>query len=241
MEDQQPDAGALSDNTPANPSGDAAPTETDSAKTEFGQPNEDAAEQATATDGAASAEEPIAESGGDRPARRPAGKWLAVAVGIAAAVFVGSAAFAGAAVQPYLVDRAAVSTKMQVARTAANAITTLWTYNPDNIEKLPDRAAQYLGGDFGAEYRKYIDKIIAPSKQAQITNSTDVTGAAVESLNGSNAVALVYTNTTSTTPLTQNMPALKYFSYRLTMKREHARWLVTKMSTVTSLDLTPQL
>jgi Mce-associated membrane protein len=49
----------------------------------------------------------------------------------------------------------------------------------------------------------------------------------------------VYTNTTSTSPLTKNIPALKYLSYRLFMKRTSGRWLVTRMTTITSLDLTP--
>jgi Mce-associated membrane protein len=116
----------------------------------------------------------------------------------------------------------------------------LWTYTPDNIEKLADRAAQYLSGDFEAEYRKYIDAIAAPNKQAKVTNSTQVTGAAVESLNGPDATAIVYTNTTSTSPATKDVPSLRYLSYRLTLQRDHARWLVTRMNTVTSLDLTPK-
>ncbi len=160
---------------------------------------------------------------------------------VAAVLFVGSAAFAGAAVQPYLTDRATVATKLRVARTAANAITTLWTYTPENMDNLADRASAYLSGDFGAQYRKFVDAIVAPNKQAQITNNTQVTGAAVESLDDPNAVAIVYTNTTSTSPLTKNIPALKYLSYRLFMKRTNDRWLVTRMTTVTSLDLTPQL
>jgi Mce-associated membrane protein len=228
VEDQQPGAGDLSEAISDNQSGDTAVAEA-------GQPGE------AGTDEAAVAEdESTTDSGGALPARRPVGRWLAVTVGVAAVLFVGSAAFAAAAVQPYLVNEAMVRTKLQIASTAANAITTLWTYNPDNIDKLADRASQYLGGDFGADYRKYIDKIVAPSKQTQITNTTQVTGAAVESLNGPNAVALVYTNTTTTSPQTKNIPSLKYYSYRLTMKREHTRWLVTKMSTVTALDLTPQ-
>ena len=128
-----------------------------------------------------------------------------------------------------------------MARTAASAITTLWTYTPENMDKLADRAATYLSGDFAAQYRKFVDAIVAPNKQAKITNSTEVTGAAVESLDDPNAVVIVYTNTTSTSPLTKNIPSLKYLSYRLIMKRDKGRWLVTRMTTVTSLDLTPQL
>jgi len=173
--------------------------------------------------------------------RRPAGKRIAIATAIAAVLFVGSAAFAGATMQPYLSDRAVVATKLKVARTAANAITTLWTYTPENMDSLADRAATYLGGDFAAQYRKFVDAIVAPNTQAKITNHTDVTGAAVESLEGPNAVAIVYTNTTSTSPLTKNVPSLKYLSYRLIMKRDNGRWLVTRMTTITSLDLTPHL
>ncbi len=162
-------------------------------------------------------------------------------VAVAAVLFVGSAAFAGATVQPYLADRATAATKLQVARRAANAITTLWTYTPENMDTLADRAAAYLSGDFEAQYRKFVDAIVAPNKQAKVTNSTEVTGAAVESLDGPNAVVIVYTNTSSTSPLTKNIPALKYLSYRLFMKRTNGRWLVTRMTTITSLDLTPHV
>jgi Mce-associated membrane protein len=173
--------------------------------------------------------------------RRPAGKRIKVAAVAAAVLFVAAGAFAGATVRPYLVDRALVETKVDIARTAVAAITTLWTYTPDNMEALPDRAHQYLGGDFENDYRKYIDGIAAANKQAQVSNNTQVLGAAVESVDSSDATAIVYTNSTSTSPATKDIPSLKYLSYRLTMERQGARWLVTKMSTITSLDLTPRL
>jgi Mce-associated membrane protein len=176
-----------------------------------------------------------------RVPHRPAGTRLTMAAAIAALLFVGAAGFAGATVQPYLADRAAVDIKLDVARTAADAITTLWSYTPDNMESLPDRAAKFLGGDFANEYRKYIDAIVAPNKQAQVTNNTQVMGAAVESLTPTEATAIVYTNSVATSPVTKNIPSLRYLSYRLTMKRDDAKWLITRMSTITSFDLTPQL
>lgn len=172
---------------------------------------------------------------------RPAGKRLTIAAAAAAAVFVGAAAFGGSMLQPYLADRALVHTKLDVARTAATAITTLWTYTPDNMDKLPDRAAGYLAGDFANEYRKYIDAIVAPNKQAQVTNNTQVMGTAVESVTPTEATALVYTNSVATSPGSKNIPSLRYLSYRLTLQRHDAKWLITRMSTVTSFDLTPQL
>jgi Mce-associated membrane protein len=226
-------------------SADAATVSADIAS---GDPDGDAAEQ---TDGDAEAEEEAeaepddaataTEDGASRK-KRLSGKRIAIAIAaLATVLFVGSAAFAGATVQPYLSDRATVAIKLKVARTAANAITTLWTYTPENMDSLADRAAGYLSGDFAAQYRKFVDAIVAPNKQAKITNSTEVTGAAVESLDGPNAVAIVYTNTTSTSPLTKNIPSLKYLSYRLIMKRDQGRWLVTRMTTITSLDLTPHM
>jgi len=173
--------------------------------------------------------------------RREAGRWAPAAVVLAAALFIGSAAFAGATVQPYLANRAAVDTKLDIARTAAEAITTLWTYTPDNMESLADRSARFLGGDFEAQYRKYVDAIAPTNKQAQVTNNTQVVGAAVETLDGSDATAIIYTNSTATSPLTKNIPSLRYLSYRLTMKQSGAKWLVTSMTTITSLDLTPQI
>jgi Mce-associated membrane protein len=173
--------------------------------------------------------------------RRQAGTWIKIALAVAALLFVASGSIAGAAMQPYLADRAVAATKLKVARTAANAITALWTYTPENMDGLADRAAQYLSGDFEAQYRKFVDAIVGPNKQAKVTNNTEVAGVGVESLDEPNAVVMVYTNTTSTSPLTKNIPSLKYLSYRLFMKRANDRWLVTRMTTITSLDLTPHL
>lgn len=188
--------------------------------------------------------ETVAEDAPKEPSA--ARKWLArnrksaVIVG-AAGFFVAAGAFAGAAAQPYLADRADVATKLKIATTAANAITTLWSYTPDNMDKLSDRASKYLGGDFENQYRTYVDAIAATNKQAKVTSETKVVGAAVESLHGSDATAIVYTNTTSTTDKGGNLPSLKYLSYRLDLKRYGRDWRVTKMTTVTSLDLTPKL
>ena len=166
-------------------------------------------------------------------------------IGTVAASFVAAGAFAGAAVQPYIADRATVATKMAVATTAAKAITTLWSYTPEDMDRLSERSAKYLTGGFEEQYRSYVDAIAATNKQAKVTSSTQVVGAAVESLRGSpvpdEATALVYTNTTSTSPQSNNIPSMKYLSYRLELKREGRDWRVTKMTTVTSLDLTPKL
>jgi Mce-associated membrane protein len=241
VEDQQPATGDLTDAIgPAESEGTQLDSVDLGTESTSESPVGDVIDDRESGDDDAERDEPAGEAVEGVRERRPVGKWLAIAASVAAVLFVGSAAFAGAAVQPYLSDRATVATKLLIARTAAKAITTLWTYTPDNMDKLPDRAAQYLSGDFQAEYRKYIDAIVAPNRQAQITNSTEVTGAAVESLDGPDATAIVYTNTTSTSPATKDLPALKYLSYRLVMKREHSRWLVTKMTTVTSLDLTPK-
>ncbi len=176
---------------------------------------------------------------------RPAGRRMMAAVVAAAVLFVGSSAFAGAMVQPYLSERALVETKLDIAETAVAAITTLWTYTPDDMAMLADRASRYLGGDFAEEYRRYIDAIVEPNKQAQVTNTTQVVGAAVESVSPpdapSEATAIVYTNSVATSPVSKNIPSLRYLSYRLTMQRDGSRWLISRMSTVTSFDLTPQL
>jgi Mce-associated membrane protein len=253
VEDKQSAAGDLTGDA-VEP--DAAEDESTSAKTEVvtSDDSSDAPSEASDVDSGetgdavqtADAEEDAEPSAPDATKTRTrrnlfAGKWAGIAVAAAAVLFVGSAAFTGATLQPYLTDRSTAATKLKVAQTAANAITTLWTYTPENMDKLADRASSYLSGDFQAQYCKFVDSIVAPNKQAKITNSTQVTGAAVESLDGSDAVVIVYTNTTSTSPLNKNIPALKYLSYRLFMKRTNGRWLVTRMTTVTSLDLTPHV
>ena len=241
MEDQPADPGDLT-SEPEQPEQPEAPKPVGksrrAAKTqEAGQ--ESAGREETTEESSTAADEPA--EGTVLVPHRPAGRRLMIA-GIAAAVlFVAAAAFGGAMLQPYLADRAEVDTKLKVARTAADAITTLWTYTPENMEQLPDRAEKYLGGDFAHEYRKYIDAIVAPNKQAQVTNTTQVMGTAVESLTPNEATAIVYTNSVATSPVTKNIPSLRYLSYRLTLQRQKSDWKITRMSTVTSLDLTPQL
>lgn len=185
------------------------------------------------------------------PEKQPVARnWLSrnrtrVAVVAAVVSFVAAGAFAGAAAQPYLMDRATVATKMKIAETAAGAITTLWSYTPENMDTLSDRSSKYLGGDFEQQYRKFVDAIAATNKQAKVSSTTQVVGAAVESLPGgaagTEATAIVYTNTTSTTAQSSSIPAMKYLSYRLELKRYGRDWRVTRMTTVTSLDLTPKL
>ncbi|MDP9165569.1 MAG: mammalian cell entry protein [Actinomycetota bacterium] len=202
---------------------------------------EDVAEP-TASEGAES------EDGAPQPDPDPvmvphqrAGRALKYAAVSAGALFIAAGAFAGATLQPYLADRAAVHTKFAIAETAAHAITTLWTYTPDDMAKLPNRSAQYLGGDFAVDYQRYIDSIVEPNKQAQISNQTQVLGVAVESVSPADASALVYTNSVSTSPVTKGIPSLRYLSYRLNLEQRNRHWLITKMTAVTSLDLTPRL
>ncbi|KUI37032.1 hypothetical protein [Mycobacterium sp. GA-2829] len=172
---------------------------------------------------------------------RPAGKRLLTAAAVASVVFVGASAFAAAMLQPYLADRAAVATKVNIARTATEAITTLWSYTPEDMATLPDRSSRYLSGEFASEYRRYIDAIVSTNEQAKVTNTTQVMGTAVENLTPTEATALVYTNSVSTSPVSKNVPSLRYLSYRLTMERDGSDWLITGMNAVTKLDLTPQL
>ncbi len=222
MEGQQPVAGDLSEEAP--PEG-AIPEE--------GPTDETASDETVSVEDPSEAG-PAAPSWLRRNSRRVA---LLSSVGL----FVAAGAFAGATAQAYLMDRAAVALKEKVARTASEAITTLWSYTPADMDKLSERSAKYLGGDFGQQYRRYVDAIAPENKQAEVTSSTQVVAVAVESLRGSEATAIVYTNTTSTTPKSNNIPSLKYLSYRLELQQQDRDWRVTKMTTVTSLDLTPKL
>lgn len=258
MEDQQPAAGDLTDeareSTQTQADADTAEAdtasesaaETEAAEADSSEETETETETETG-EGETETDEGETESEAAKPAKpakkKPkSGRLAAAVVALVAALFVGSSAFAAAMVQPYLAEQATIEIKLKVARSAANAITTLWSYTPENMDTLADRAGRYLTGDFGAQYRKFVEeKVVGPNKQLKITNSTEVTGVAVESLEGSNATVIVYTNTTATTPLKKNIPSLQYLSYRMSMKREGDRWLVTRMTTITSLDVTPQL
>ena len=208
------------------------------------EPDAPEAVESTESDSTATESEAVTSEGSDESImvpHRTAGRRLKAAAIVAGGLFVAASAFAGATLQPYLVDRAEVQTKLDVARTAQAAITTLWTYTPEDMDKLDERAAKYLGGDFAKDYKDYIGRIVEANKQAQITNSTQVLGAAVESLTPTEASAIIYTNSVATSPVTKGIPSLRYLSYRLQLERKDGRWLITTMTAVTSLDLTPRL
>lgn len=218
------------------------------------EPDAPEAVESTESDSAAAESEDVTSEGSDESEsdesespswimvpHRTAGRRLKAAAIVAGGLFVAASAFAGATLLPYLVDRAEVQTKLDVARTAQAAITTLWTYTPEDMDKLDDRAAKYLGGDFAKDYKDYIGRIVEANKQAQITNSTQVLGAAVESLTPTEATAIIYTNSVATSPVTKGIPSLRYLSYRLQLERKDGSWLITTMTAVTSLDLTPRL
>ena len=239
---------------------EAAPAEIEPAEVEPAEPSKPPTDEVVAeesdgetvesADGAGeSAEAEAAEAESEPEAvdepvlvpHRPAGKRLKLAAAAAAALFVASGAFLAATAQPVIANRALVETKLNVARTAANAITTLWSYTPENMDSLGDRSAKYLTGDFAFQYRKFIDSIVATNKQAQVTNTTSVLGSAVESVSPTEASAVVYTNSVATSPVSKNIPSLRYLSYRLEMKRDRTDWRITRMTTITTLDLTPQV
>lgn len=184
------------------------------------------------------AEGPLDEEPVFKPAPKQAGKRIAIAVMAASVLFVAAGAFGGAVLQPYLSDRAVAQTKLTIARTATDAITTLFTYTPQDVDQLPARSAKYLGGDLRDAYAKQVDALAATNKQNQIQRSVAVVGTGIESLDGPNATAVVYANITYNSAQTKDVPKIFLVSYRLSMKREGERWVITNMPWITSKDLT---
>jgi len=220
---------------PANDEAQPAADEVESAAVEA-EPIEAAAEPEAATDvdGSEQADEQPVET----VERKPAGRRMTIAVAVAAALFVAAGAFGGAMLQPYLSDRIVAQTKLDIARTATDAITTLFTYTPDDMAQLPARSAKYLGGELKDSYAKQVDALAASNKQSQIHRSAQVVGAAVESLNGENATAMVYANITYTSAATKDVPKIYLVSYRLSMERNGSDWVIVNMPWITSKDLT---
>jgi Mce-associated membrane protein len=241
------DVAATTEDVPAQEKSDDEPVEAEASvedtvdeATETAPVAEDEGESEAAVDEAAVEDEAVVEEPVLVP-HRPAGKRLKVVAAATAALFVAGGAFLGATAQPVIANNAMVETKLNIARTAANAITTLWSYTPENMDSLGQRSAGYLTGDFAFQYKKFIDSIAATNKQAQVTNTTTVLGTAVESVTPTDASAVVYTNSIATSPVSKNIPSLRYLSYRLEMKRDRTDWRITRMTTVTTLDLTPQI
>jgi predicted Ser/Thr protein kinase len=181
---------------------------------------------------------------GPSPARRrgriSTGRAIAV-LALPALILIAAIVFAVTTTRLHLADLAEADAKRAVVHDATEAVTTLWSYTPDDMDGLSERAGRYLTGDFQAQYLKFVSAIAEPSKQAHITSKADVVGAGVETLAGSEATAILYVNATSTSPATADKPSLKYFAYRMTMQKHDSRWLVSKMTTITSMDIEPKL
>ena len=177
------------------------------------------------------------------PARRrrlrPSRRTVAV-LALPIVILIAAIVFAAITTRLYFADRSEADAKRAIVHDATDAVTTLWSYTPEDIDGLPERASRYLVGDFEAQYSKFVNAITTPNKQAQVTSKSQVLGAAVESLANSEATALVYVDTASTSPQTGNNPSLKYISYRVFMQKHDSRWLIAKMTTVTSMDLQPK-
>ena len=88
---------------------------------------------------------------------------------------------------------------------------------------------------------QHVDAIQPTNKRAKVTNSTAGGGRRRRVAQRQEATAIVFTNTTSTTPLSKNIPSIRVPVVSTELKQDRGNWLVTKMTTITSLDLTPKL
>ncbi len=180
-------------------------------------PDAEATDDAVAEGTAAAGPEPVLVP------HRPAGKRLKIAAAAAAVLFVAGGAFIGAMAQPVIANRAMVADETGHRPHRRECDHHAVVVHPGQhglacrpLGPLPDRR-------FRLQYRKFIDSIVATNKQAQVTNTTSVLGTAVESVNPSEASAVVYTNSVATSPVSKNIPSLRYLSYRLEMKRDRRR------------------
>jgi serine/threonine protein kinase len=171
--------------------------------------------------------------------RRKVNRRQAIALGVPALLCVAAVVFAAITGRLYLADQAVADAKRAIVRTATEAIKAMWTYSPEDMDGLPDRAAKYLYGDLRNQFSQFVKEITPANKQAKITNTTDVLASGIESFTGSDATAIVYTNMTSTSP--KNQPEVKYTSYRLIMQMHDSAWPIIRMTTITSSDSEPKL
>ena len=176
------------------------------------------------------------------PAPKPPRQWrFAVVATLASLVVIGAIAASALILVSHESHRREAIRDVAVLGYVRSFMTEYTSLDPFHANDYADRILAQGTGDFGDQYRKYSDAIAPVNKQAKVSNSTQVVATAVESLTGADATALVYTNTSNSTPQSKDMPSLSYLSYRLDMQRHGSRWLITKMTTITSLDLTPKL
>ena len=175
-------------------------------------------------------------------AKKRTGRWAAALVALAVALFVGSAAFAGR-------DCAAIPGPASHRRRQAAGGARGGQHDHHIVDLQPDEhghPCRSRGQLPHRRFRRSVPQVRRSHRRRPRSKPRSPTPPKSPGSRSSHwTVRMPSPSCTptppSTSPLTKDIPSLKYLSYRLNMKLEDGRWKVTRMTTVTSLDLTPHL
>lgn len=116
---------------------------------------------------------------------------------------------------------------------AASAATiAILAYQPDDADRQLHAAADRTTGDFRNDYLKLINDVVIPgSKEKRISATVTIPAAAAISASENRAEVLVFINQTTTFGA-GSQPSNSISSVKVTLVREHDRWLISQFEPI---------
>ncbi|MFL6123240.1 hypothetical protein [Actinophytocola sp.] len=178
------------------------------------------------------------DDGDDTPARGRffSPRRISVALGVVAALLVGTGAWAliaaanlrdsPAARNSALVDTGATA---EVSASVSNALNQIFSYSYDKTDVTDKAAKEVLRGDALTTYDKLFAEVRDKAPEQKLVLTTRVVYSAVQSLEGDRAQLFVFLDQ-SATRVDTNTTSAAAAQLSITAKKEGERWVITDMS-----------
>ncbi|MGC0364384.1 Mce-associated membrane protein [Rhodococcus sp. 27YEA15] len=114
----------------------------------------------------------------------------------------------------------------------ALAVSRMLTYAPETVADDLEAAARGLGGTFRREFEEYSRSAVIPlSTERSVAQRGDVKGVALESVNGDDAVAVVYVDQT-TVSVDRTEPRTVQTVVRVRVHHDGNQWLLVSFDPI---------
>ena len=207
---------------------------TDTDDTEADKVVDDAVDEATQKDDAATETEakPEPRDGVVRQSVRWARARLGVIL-LAAALIASAGAGAWLYFEQYRPDQETNTAAAGVALDAAkNGTVALLSYSPESLDKDFAAAKSHLTGDFLSYYTQFTEQIVTPAaKQKSVKTTAAVVRAAVSELHPDSAVVLVFINQNTTSKENPD-GAFAASAVKVGLKKINDTWLISSFDPV---------
>ncbi len=150
----------------------------------------------------------------------------------AAVLLVAALAVGGLTGFKYWSDQQAEHARTESVDAAQTTVTSMFTYDFNNVDTELPKSADNLTPDFRKDYLKLVNEVIAKgAKEKQLTVKASSQAAGVVSADRSHAVVLVYLNQI-TTSKDSPQGAITPSRVRVTLEKQDGRWLASQVNPI---------